>query len=439
MESSDILNRRLEYKNTTEAFREDMSLKIITDRIGNIYGAFEASYLSDDLEIIAYNINDNFEVVDDYEKVIRKVKMSQGSEYFSSYPMLLHNNTSMILNLTRNVSGDVYQLLTCLPKIISDKLIQNKASRVTILSIIKVFDKEVKRMTNHAKESKQRYALVTYYLDELRNAKDTLQTHYAKNVKESYSFENIADMQPDIINYDSGVIEDIAGYMSDDFDVVEAELEDSLVEVLLCGESIDDGVFENFIKLCDKYTVLEAGTVRKAITRTATKAATGSRKIANKATDAEKTVGHVANAAKRSIDPLVNKMSGVINKLKSMDKEERTNRIITGQTRITLIGLLRKAVTSLATISVIAYFNPQTALVRHAIVVIGILTHIALNKAIDKRERKRIQGDLDLELKMVREKIEDARSAGNTKAKYDLMRIENKLEKDLNRIKYNLQ
>ena len=50
--------------------------------------------------------------------------------------------------------------------------------------------------------------------------------------------------------------------------------------------------------------------------------------------------------------------------------------------------------------------------------------------------RNRVIQELELELKMTREKIEDARSANNVKAKYELMRVENKIEHEIARIKY---
>ena len=51
--------------------------------------------------------------------------------------------------------------------------------------------------------------------------------------------------------------------------------------------------------------------------------------------------------------------------------------------------------------------------------------------------KKQIINELELELKITREKIEDARSAGDTKARYELIRIEHKIEKELYRIRYN--
>jgi hypothetical protein len=50
--------------------------------------------------------------------------------------------------------------------------------------------------------------------------------------------------------------------------------------------------------------------------------------------------------------------------------------------------------------------------------------------------RNQIINELELELKITREKIEDAKNAGNIKAKYELMRVEHKIEKEIYRIRY---
>ena len=71
--------------------------------------------------------------------------------------------------------------------------------------------------------------------------------------------------------------------------------------------------------------------------------------------------------------------------------------------------------------------------------IIGWRVAIAIDKKIDEKYRRQILNDLELELKMVREKIDDAKSDGNKEAKYELMRIENKLEKDIDRIKFGLK
>ena len=65
---------------------------------------------------------------------------------------------------------------------------------------------------------------------------------------------------------------------------------------------------------------------------------------------------------------------------------------------------------------------------------------IALDNGEDDQRakvRKRCIQELQLELRVTREKLEDAKADGNRKAKYDLMRIENKIEKEITRLRYS--
>ena len=58
------------------------------------------------------------------------------------------------------------------------------------------------------------------------------------------------------------------------------------------------------------------------------------------------------------------------------------------------------------------------------------------NDGAHDENTKLVLNELDLELKITREKIDDAKSKGDNKAKYALMRIENNIEREIFRIKY---
>ena len=60
-------------------------------------------------------------------------------------------------------------------------------------------------------------------------------------------------------------------------------------------------------------------------------------------------------------------------------------------------------------------------------------------KSDDKKTRDKVVRELEEELKITREKIEDSRSDGNKQAKYALMRLESKLEKQIAEVKYGLR
>lgn len=74
-----------------------------------------------------------------------------------------------------------------------------------------------------------------------------------------------------------------------------------------------------------------------------------------------------------------------------------------------------------------------------AITIIGLLVARTLSKNTEEREKKRILLELETELKIVKEKIEDARGDNNKQQKYELMRIQANLEKEITRIKHGLR
>ena len=70
--------------------------------------------------------------------------------------------------------------------------------------------------------------------------------------------------------------------------------------------------------------------------------------------------------------------------------------------------------------------------------VLYVITKYYCSKKADKRERKSLIEELELEIKMLDEKIDDARGDGNRQAKYSMMRTRAELQKALEQIKYGL-
>lgn len=71
--------------------------------------------------------------------------------------------------------------------------------------------------------------------------------------------------------------------------------------------------------------------------------------------------------------------------------------------------------------------------------VLFIITRHYCSKSVDAKERKALISELELEIKMLDEKIDDARGDGNRQAKYNLMRTRAELQKALEKIKYGLE
>ena len=86
---------------------------------------------------------------------------------------------------------------------------------------------------------------------------------------------------------------------------------------------------------------------------------------------------------------------------------------------------------------IILYIASFIGVVKNAKNTGSVLTGIGDGNDDPHNESQRlVLNELDLELKITREKIDDAKSRGDTKAKYDLMRIENRIEREIFRIKY---
>ena len=280
--------------------------------------------------------------------------------------------------------------------------------------------------------------LNTVYRKALNDKAKELREKEKAKLKESYLCENIAEMQPDIVMYDEGVVEDLI-----------AEMEDSLADIIFDpGEELDDIKLENFAILCRTYEAVSR------VQRTAIKAghATGKavQKGVNKMKDSQSNTKRAMLPVKKSLDPLINMFNNTINKIKEMDKKERTERIITGEFRLKLVGFIKKGIIGLGSLGLgvgtakVVAKGAVNAILSPAklggliVIAIGILVGVAIDKKVDAKHRRRILNDLKSELEIVNEKIEDAKSENDKKAKYELMRIRNKLIKDIERIEYNL-
>lgn len=556
--------------NDMDTVREEMLLNLSIDRIRRSC-VFE-SYLEDDLEVLIYNINSSPETITEYEQLIRKIKVSKTSEYFSSYPMLLVKNTDMIRNLSIRVTGDVLDLLTCMPTVIADKLCETNMSDSVVKSYMKIFDKQIATMYIELKHNDpSKYQLYSTYVRNMIGAKRKISdkyglssvteshiiedeileekvqnpfkvfshankvvgkagwAHYIRNqgpmiknlfvdtsksykglwsnllkmvdncrnidevnylrrdlnistsqlstmkqnnperaaaidehiewinstyrkalndkakelrakstLKESFVLENIAEMQPDIVMYDEAVIEDII-----------SEMENSLVNMIFDpGEELDEVELENFTRLCRVYEATRK--MQKGAIRAGHKAGSMTQTAVNKIKSASTDAKRAALPVKKSLQPIANMLSNTINKLKEMDSKERTERIITGEYRMKLVNYIRSSIIGLAslhigvgvgkavgkaTVGVLLTPAKWAGLIT---VAIGILAGVAINKKIDAKHRQKILADLKGELAITNEKIEDAKSDGDKKAKYELMRIKQKLERDIERIEFNL-
>ena len=198
----------------------------------------------------------------------------------------------------------------------------------------------------------------------------------------------------------------------------------------------EDNCLESFKKITDLVTkyeqliILEEGAdeSRKSLSRkVALKAEVAAKKSIKKLRDMKTKGQHTTAVLKRVPRHIEDFINNTLNKLKEMDRTERRNRIIEGTVRKKLMKVIRDAIV----LGVTWAINP-------AISAITLIAGVAIDKMTDKKVRHQILHELELELKIVDEKLEDARSDGSRRKKYELMRIKHKLEREIDRIRYNL-
>ena len=129
--------------------------------------------------------------------------------------------------------------------------------------------------------------------------------------------------------------------------------------------------------------------------------------------------------AENKVDSQITKL---ITRIKSVFTGEKTarDRIIEGE-QFSAIKILKKIFTTAAIFSYSKIAG-----------VLFVITRHYCSKAVDNKERKRLISELELEIKMLDEKIDDARGDGNRQAKYSMMRTRAELQKALEQIKYGL-
>ena len=171
--------------------------------------------------------------------------------------------------------------------------------------------------------------------------------------------------------------------------------------------------------------VTEASKVAKKIRSVARKSSKGVSKL-----DRAKRKGQeVKDATKKVTDPMADFINKTAKQAKEADSAERRRQILNRTVYQKIMRYIRRFIEVGGTGMV---FGPTAA----GIVLIG---RMATDKYLDKKERAKMLRELETELKITREKIEDSKGDENKKAKYELMRLEDKLQQQIDKIRYNLK
>jgi uncharacterized protein (UPF0147 family) len=170
-------------------------------------------------------------------------------------------------------------------------------------------------------------------------------------------------------------------------------------------------------------------------------------KVSNAASTVSRDVRRVANDAKHKVvNPLATRMYNAVKAISDANEEEKREMVISGSFFYKLRHLFKKFLLFWwvrPAIFALLPFNPITILIKIVVTVAmgADLIHkgykaTAGDGNLVPETRNRVIQELELELRMTREKIEDARGAGDREKKYQLMRLENKIEQEIARVKY---
>lgn len=423
------VNATIECMSTMEWLRADTKYRFACERY-NSACLYESSKVVDDLDMVVYTINTNPNSINQYAKVLAKIDTTEFSQIEQSFPALLKLNTDMILGLDVTLSGKVMLMVTSMPVVIAKRLILNGSVKQK-RAFINIIDKQLVTVKSQMKKGNERqYTVLNEYLTNLHQASDMLR----QNCNSLPIKEHIADMQPNIIMYEDGIIEDPV-----------AELEDLLSDIIFDeDDEICDKTLESLCILQTKinhiYSTVEEGKVSTAVRKGAYKVADKSNKLASKVANTRSEAKRTATAVKKGADPFINMTNKLINDMKNMDRNERRERIITGQFKLKLFKALKKLIVMI-TAGAVVYsvgFSPA-GVATLVIAIISLLAGVAIDKKLDDKVRREIIHELETELAVVNEKLEDSRGDEKKENKYQLIRIKKKLESDLDRVKYHLR
>jgi hypothetical protein len=299
---------------------------------------------------------------------------------------------------------------------------------------------EIQNMINDMKNSLENNPdyMIQYIIDKFKYLKKLIEEKEGQGVvSESFEYSNYLEKVSEFDN----LVESI--FFGED----EPNLNDFIRLHMLTEGLIN---YEETMEASSRIITKGTGKVVKAIDNVSAKS-TGMSSSKSK-------VGQVKRNARITGNRVADAISKKVNDLLEKQKNERRKRVITGSISVKLLQLLKRAIGLVVGSKLIGKMIGPAAtkavkvagktilpsvslgpLVSVVITIVIALGKFALDKRADERERKRVLTELETELKIVREKIEDAKGDNARQQKYELMRIEASLEKEVTRIKYGLR
>ena len=213
-------------------------------------------------------------------------------------------------------------------------------------------------------------------------------------------------------------------------DICDAKDDNALTEAMLSFGRVTNIIRENYyVDVAEDGTEMMIESDAGKVARNVSSKVEGEfAKVAKK----DKTKG-VAQAVKRTIDPMEKFIQKQYKTLKEKDANERRKVIIAGGTVPKVLRWIKRGVGLLAGAAV-GQVIPAAAIITG----ITFIGYIATDKYLDRKERAKIMRELEDEIMICNEKIDDSRGDDNKQKKYELMRIRNNLQRTRDKIHYGL-
>lgn len=231
----------------------------------------------------------------------------------------------------------------------------------------------------------------------------------------------------------------------EDLYVKAIETFNTLVESIFLDESDNDINVNDMIKLykvaealCEYESTMEASSriITKGTDKVTRAIGNASAKSSGMAASDSK-IGQLKRGAKVIDDRASSAINKKLDDIMNFTKDQKREKIITGKNTVKLGKCLKSLIIMAATSTALKAI--QGPVLGTVTTIIGLLGARALSKRTESREKKRILLELETELKITKEKIEDAKGDNAKQQKYQLMRIQANLEKEIMRIKHGLR
>lgn len=277
---------------------------------------------------------------------------------------------------------------------------------------------------------------------------------YALMTESSYSFEDAVAISEQLVEDNPFMIlHQVPCIESEALDIEDDPLFEAFIWAFI--ETKGDAKLMAEAMVYDTPSIVAEEAGEMTMGKAASNAAAGIKASASNATNtASETAGNVsrgvrrfANDAKHKVvNPIATRIYNAVKAIGDANEEEKREMVISGSffhklrhlfKKVLLFWWVRPAIFALMP------FNPITLLIKIVVTVAmgADIVHKTYKATIGDGNlvpatRNRVIQELELELKMTREKIEDARGAGDREKKYQLMRLENKIEQEIARVKY---